>query len=348
MFRFARLKLTAWYLLIIMLLSISFSFVIYQVSSRELRRIERQQRLFIERRFSNGSIIFKPFPPYIDPNLFPETRNRLLLLLIIINSGIFFVSGTLGYFLAGRTLKPIKEMIDEQNRFISDASHELRTPLTALKSSIEVNLRNPKITLKEAKNLLAESIEEVNKLQSLTDGLLSLSQYQKQKNQLVFQKLYLSTIVEDAINKIQALAQQKKIQIKNTVKNLEIEGNKDGLIELFIILLDNAVKYSHEEGEVEISSQKNDGFVTISIKDNGIGISSEDLPHIFDRFYRADSARSKKGAGGFGLGLSIAQKIVENHHGFISVDSKIGKGSTFKIKLPLRQPSVFKKEGFFS
>lgn len=343
MFTSARLKLTAWYLSIIMALSVSFSVVIYKVITYEVDRFARIQRLRIERRFREGEF-FPPemhFPdtlpriPIMDPELVEETKRRLIFMLIVVNGGILIVSGGFGYILAGRTLKPIKDMLDEQNRFITDSSHALLTPLTSLKSAMEVNLRDKNLTLKDAKTLIAESIQEVNKLQSLSDKLLQLAQYQKPQTQTKFETLNLTDIVKKSISQIEPLAKQKDIVIQNNVSDIKIVGNKYELCDLFVTLLDNAVKYSSRKQPVIVCSQKTDGDVNISIKDQGIGIDKKDIPYIFDRFFRADRARTKTDVQGYGLGLSIAKRITDIHHGFLTVESKPYKGSKFTIRLPI-------------
>ena len=334
MFRSARIKLTAWYLLIIMCVSLLFSFIIFKVESNEIDRFERIQRLRIERRLNQ----FQPPPfqiPTNNPELLEETKQRLLIMLAVINLGILFISGGLGYVLAGRTLKPIKEMMDEQNRFISDASHELRTPLTSLKSAFEVYLRNKQPTIPESKTLVKESINEVNKLQSLSDSLLQLAQYQTPNGNAKLEKLSVPQVIKEAIHKITPIAKQKEITIEYTPIEIIIKGNKYGLIDAIIILLDNAVKYSPDKSKVTVKTETVKNFVLISVKDNGIGINEKDLPNIFDRFYRADITRSKSHIAGYGLGLSIAKKIVDLYHGSISVKSKLGKGSNFTVRLPL-------------
>ena len=136
------------------------------------------------------------------------------------------------------------------------------------------------------------------------------------------------------MKKITPLADMKKIQIKNTGKTEFIKGNKEMLADLLVILLDNAVKYSHESSVINIQTSTKEGYVGIDIEDNGIGISKKDLPKIFERFYRADTARSRDGYGGYGLGLPIAYNIAKLHHGNITVKSIIGKGSVFTVKLP--------------
>lgn len=275
--------------------------------------------------------------PLLDPDLINETKHRLIVILLTVDGVILVASGLLGYLLAGRTLEPIKIMVDEQNRFITDASHELRTPLTALKSSLEVHLRDKDLTLTDAKTLIKESITDVNKLQSLSDELLQLAQYQKPNGNIVFAKISLLELVNEVIRKITPVARKKNIAIVTKIKDYEIEGNKHGLHDMLIILLDNAIKYSPSNKDVIISTGKSHGQVNISIKDHGIGIDPKDIPYIFDRFYRADRAKSKTTVSGYGLGLSIARKIVSIHSGTIAVKSELNKGSKFIIKLPVTQ-----------
>jgi signal transduction histidine kinase len=325
-----------------MIISISFSLVIYEVLTNELERFAQIQRTRIERRLNDFN---SPPPelrqqfqaiPKFDPELVKETKERLVLALIFINFGIIVISGVVGYFLAGKTLKPIQEMVDEQNRFISDASHELRTPLTSLKTAMEVSLRDKNFSVQNAKTLIIESIGEVNQLQALSEHLLQLAQYQKSNNHTIFKTVFLADLVEKSIAKVTPIAKKKQITIINKTRDAKLYGSKYGLIDLLVILLDNAVKYSNKKSFVEIASQKTAKSVSISIQDKGIGIHEKDIPHIFDRFYRADSARSKNQASGYGLGLSIAKKIIDVHNGFIYVKSKINKGTTFTVQLPLK------------
>ncbi len=340
MFHSARLKLTSWYLLIIMLISFSFTAVIYRVLSYEIERFAKIQRFRIESNRIGGELFLHTYPPpatpLLDPDLIAETKHRLFVILLTVNGVIFLASGALGYLLAGRTLEPIKIMVDEQNRFITDASHELRTPLTALKSSLEVHLRDKDLTLKDARILIKDSITDVNKLQSLSDGLLQLTQYQKSNGNIIFTKISLLELINEVIRKATPVAKKKNITIITKIKDYEIEGYKHGLYDILMILLDNAIKYSPNNKDVIISTGKSHGQVNISIKDQGIGIDQKDISYIFDRFYRADRAKSKTTVSGYGLGLSIAKKIVSIHNGSISVESELKKGSKFTVKLPVK------------
>ncbi len=348
MFTKTRLKLTAWYLLIIMLISISFSAVVYHALTFEFNRILRIEKLREEGK------LFPPRPGFIipfrddvprhgihmsapNPEVIQEAKNRLLYILGIINGGILIFSGTAGYFLAGRTLRPIKEMIDEQNRFITDASHELRTPLTILRSELEVVLRNKQITAKEAQELLNSNLEEVKNIQMLSDELLQLAQFQKPLQTSMFSELNVFTVIASATKKLKLLALKKKITIKNNVdKNIKIVGEEKSLVELFTILIDNAIKYSSLPSTITIQSETGKNHVEIYVIDEGIGIDKKDFPYIFDRFYRANKSRSKQNVAGYGLGLAIAKKIVEFHQGTIQIKSTPHKGSTFTVYLPTK------------
>jgi two-component system, OmpR family, sensor histidine kinase CiaH len=334
MFQKARIKLTAWYLLIIMLISIIFSMVIYSGINGELGRFERLQELRLRR--EHQLMISAPLPPEIhglDRESIAAARMRLTLTLIFINVGIFAVAGFSGYFLAGRTLNPIKKMVDEQNRFITDASHELRTPLTSLKTSIEVNLRNKNITLDQAKELIKSNLEDVENLQVLSDGLIHLAQYQEPNGNIIFENISTKDIIDDAIGKVNAIAEDNKIQINSKIEKLNFEGDRKSLTELLVILLDNSIKYSKKNSSIKINVTEVSGKTVISVSDEGIGIDDKDLPNIFNRFYRAEKSRSKKNVPGYGLGLSIAKKIVEIHNGLINVKSEKGKGTTFTVTL---------------
>ena len=334
MFTSARIKLTAWYLVIIMAVSLVFSLMVYNILMREVNRFAQAQRIRIENRWGPFG---NPVPTIVvpDPDLIDEIRRRIVLTLVLIDSGILVISGGLGYFLAGRTLKPIQNMVDEQNRFISDASHELKTPLTSLKVGMEVFLRDKRPKLGDAKAVISESMSEISRLQSLSESLLQLTQYQKTNSQIKFSRILSSVFIAAAVKKLEPLAAAKKIAISFPREDFLINGNLYSLTDLLVILLDNAIKYSAVDSSVEIRTKKTDRSVLISVTDHGSGIPKADLSHIFDRFYRADSARGKSESGGYGLGLAIAKKIVESHKGTISVTSKMGSGSTFTIRFPL-------------
>jgi two-component system sensor histidine kinase CiaH len=326
MFRQARIKLTAWYLAIIMTISLSFSGVIYVGVNRELVRIENFQRTRILG-ILHGYPISMNVSPVPDTDAINEARARIILTLGLINLSILILSGLGGYFLAGLTLDPIKNMVDDQRKFVGNASHELRTPLTSLMTEIEVAMRDKKITLGSARKLLASNLEEVKKMNKLSNYLLKLNKSEDDSAKLDFKGVDLKTIALDAIDKVTPLAVASKVKITEELESVKVRGNGESLTELTIILLDNAVKYSKKDGKVEIKTAGK----SLTVTDHGVGISQADILHIFDRFYRADSSRSKVDADGYGLGLSIAKSIATAHRARIKVESKLGKGSTFTL-----------------
>ena len=335
MFHSTRLKLTAWYLLLIIFISLVFSVVIYIDVNRELGRLEHFQTIRQERiKDDFGDLPVPPVSMAVDMQLIKEARARLIANLILLNICIVAGSGVAGYFLAGRTLNPIKKMVDNQARFIGDASHELKTPLTSLRSEIEVFLRSKKITLKEANDILKSNLEDVIRLQSLTDSLMEFASYESAGTNIPFEKLQLTSSIADAIKNITPLAKAKDIQIINKTVKVSIFGNEQSLSRLFTILLDNAIKYSDKKKKVTITNGVSNNIAYVKITDQGVGIKEDDLKNIFNRFYRTDKSRSSNEVSGYGLGLSIASEIVRIHNGSIEAKSS-EKGSVFIVEFPV-------------
>lgn len=343
MFHRTRITLTLWYLLIIMAISIAFSTVIYLGSTREFDRILRIQQYRLQhpevriRTFPQGTFQIQPdeLRGSSDPQVIAEAKTRLLIELISVNTVILLLAGIAGYFLAGLTLKPIQVMLDEQNRFITDASHELSTPLTSLRTTIEVSLREKQLDKKKAKEILRSNLEEVDSLQALSSKLIELTQYQKTNGNFHTTNISLVHVITQAIRKVSPLANQKHITIATHFINTTVFGEEKSLEELFVILLDNAIKYSPEKKDISIQMEKRNKKIVVSVIDQGIGIAKEDIPRIFDRFYRADKSRTKQEAFGYGLGLSIAKRIIAVHKGTIEVQSKQDVGTTFSVVLPI-------------
>jgi len=194
-----------------------------------------------------------------------------------------------------------------------------------------VALRNPKLTKTQAAGLLESNLEEVAKLKTLSDGLLRLASTDTLK---LDQNVSLKAVAEQAIERWAKIAKAQKISIKTDLSDVSARGDQQILIDLVSILIDNAIKYSPAGAAVSVSSRPKDRGACISVSDQGQGIKASELPHIFERFYRSDKSRSKEPGQGYGLGLAIARKIAELHHGFIEVNSTPGHGSTFTLNLP--------------
>lgn len=353
-FRSTRIQLTVFYLAIIMMVSIFFSLIVFRTSAVEMERGMRSQAIRILPRTQfypllPSDLVRRDFPFYWPfdwsenndnpANFYQEAfeagKRRLAWQLVYLNSAILILAGAAGYFLAGRTLKPIALMLEEQKRFVADASHELRTPLTAMKSEIEVALRDKNLKVDEARELLGSNLEEVDKLKSLTDYFLALNKYQDDGLKTGYEEFNLKQVLEEIILRFSNQIKDKEIEIKQNFLDLVIKANRVSVAELFSVLLDNAIKYSKRSGVVEILILRENRWAVVKIKDYGVGIKEADLPHIFERFYRGDESRNKEETKGYGLGLSIAQNIVDRHLGKIKAESVHGAGSTFTVWLPI-------------
>jgi len=335
-FRSAYIRLTLFYVLIVMVISLSFSAVLYGISYQELGRgLNRQAQSICNAGPSDG---FRCSPlielEKIRHTQLDESRIHLLLNLVYFNILILLASAILSYLLAKQTLRPIEEMVEAQQRFTADASHELKTPLTAMKTEIEVALRDKKLSLSDTKSIFESNLEEINKLESLASALLRLSKY-KEETKFEFSELDLTDIVIEAYEKVESIAKNKAIKFKNNLSSIKVKGDRSSLIELFVILLDNAIKYSPKNSQISIDVEKQDKHALVRVCDSGVGIDKKDLPFIFDRFYRTDSSRTQNESHGYGLGLAIAKSIAELHDAQISVESKIKKGTTFEVKFNL-------------
>jgi signal transduction histidine kinase len=207
-----------------------------------------------------------------------------------------------------------------------------------MRGEIEVALKKERQN-EEYKKVLKSLLEEINKLQKIIDNLLFLARIESKNIKLSFEKVQLDEILLEAFEEIETLAKRKKISlILKRVDQASVEGDETLIKRLFVNLIDNAIKYTHEDGKVEISLTKERNFAKFIIKDTGIGIPENEIPYIFDRFYRVEKARSRE-TGGSGLGLAIAKWIVEAHKGKIEVRSKVSEGSLFAISFPIDTPS---------
>jgi hypothetical protein len=331
MFKHARLKLTLWYLLILMSVTIFFSLIIHQLFLVQVKSFVKEQRFRIERRYG----FVQPSEPW-DVEFIEAADRRATLTLLLINGGIFLVAGSLGYFLAGQTLKPIQIMVDEQNRFVTDSSHELRTPLTSLKTATEVALRDKKLSVAIARAVLKDNLGDINRLGTLSSNLLRLAQFSLVDKKPIFSKISTRKIIQKALQHVNHLAKSKDISIINHAPNYFLFGSEPDLVDLLAILLDNALKYSRSGASIEIDSKKTSTSLSLSVSDHGCGIAEKDLPHLFERFFRSDQSRTA--TDGFGLGLSIAKRITEAHRGTLKVTTEPNSGSTFVVELPLSKP----------
>ncbi len=260
---------------------------------------------------------------------------------ILLGLGVLFIAVAVAfsYFMSKRALIPIQDAYNRQRQFVADASHELRTPLSVIFSSVEALKMDTSLTSDEFSRKTIERLgDETKRMTKLINDLLTLARTDDAKLQVEKKPFDLRACAERTLQSLQELASKKRIALNfHAHEQIEFLGDADKCTQLLYILVDNAIKYTPDGGTVSLSlSQhitKQRKVVTISVSDTGIGIAPEHLPRIFDRFYRADKARTRQ-IGGHGLGLSIAKWIVEAHDGNIQVQSEVGKGTTFTITFP--------------
>ncbi len=316
-FQRARLKLTAFYVGIIAVILIVFSLVLYYSFVKNIRDN-------FEGNFSNDQA---------QELVIGKTTDQLQVIILFIDFVILLVSSGLGYFLAGKTLKSIQQAMDKQKQFIADASHELRTPLSVMQTNLEVALREKEWNQERGRALIVSAIDEVKLMAKLTEDLLMLLKLENQQKNYTLKRVDISKIVEQVVRKMQNIALRNQIQLSVThAEAAFIEGDTEALQQLIMNILSNALKFNRTEGSIYATIKRHRGNVIIRIQDTGIGIAKEDLPHVFERLYRADRARRRN--GGTGLGLSIAQEIVRKHNGTINIESEIGKGTAVTIIFP--------------
>jgi signal transduction histidine kinase len=315
-FVWARIKLTALYLLIIILTLAVYSTAMYVSLLNNVH-----------------SEVFETADQVIRHHIYEAAVDHIQFQILSIDTAIFFIAALGSYLLAGMTLKPIKRSLEAQESFSADASHELRTPLAVMKTDIEVLLRGKEMLSENVRNVLHSNLEEINSLTSMTGDLLELSRGKTAKAEPVV----LSTIVQQQVDQLQGLAVQKNIalsfQVSAAAKEAIVNGEMQALGRIFKNSIANALTYTREGGLVTVSIECSYKDISVTVLDNGIGISEKDLPHIFKRFYKADNARSGQGTG---LGLALAKDIVDQYRGTILIKSELNKGTAVVITLPTR------------
>lgn len=302
-----------------------------------------------------------------------NTRQSFLSTMILISTGVVFLAGLISWVVLGRALSPLETIADtvdqinkaddlsrripyqgnpkdelgylalsfnqtlqrletlftSQQRFLADVSHELRTPLTVIKGNVDL-IRRIKVA---DEDILNGMDDEVGRLNRLVGGLLMLAQAESGKLALNFGQVELDLLLTEVFTEVRVLASNKVKVHLNDIDQVIVRGDRDRLKQVLLNLIANAIQYTPAGGEVFLSLSKIADQGRLIVRDTGPGIPAKDLPHIFDRFYRAEKSRTRSRSSGFGLGLSIAKWIIEQHGGQIKVESKEGEGTTFVIWL---------------
>lgn len=255
----------------------------------------------------------------------------------------FFITGfisliilfTISYYLAYKTIAPIKEVFEKQKQFIADASHELRTPIAIIKTNLALVSSNKDKTIESQGKWMNYIDLQTDRMSHLIDDMLSLAKLDEDKKVLNLQPININKILENLLMSFEAVFFENKIELQNNLKdNFFINGDLEEIKKLFNILMDNAIKHTFPNGTITITSSKLKSKMEIIITNTGEGIPDKDLEKIFERFYRSDESRQRK-TGGYGLGLAIANSIVISHKGKIYARSNAGKDTSFIVELPI-------------
>ncbi|HLL79862.1 MAG TPA: ATP-binding protein, partial [Ktedonobacteraceae bacterium] len=264
-----------------------------------------------------------------------DALNLLMILLLSVGGVALLGAGVGGLFLSNRALAPARLAWTNQQRFIADAAHELRTPLTLLRADSEVLLRGRKKLQPDDAMLLEDIVAETNHMSNIATNLLTLARLDNNAVHREHEVVNLAELARKAARRIAALADEKHISVQLESEGVPtVIGDPMLLEQALLILLDNAVKYNRQDGRILVRTEEHDHQARLEVRDTGIGIAAEHLPHMGERFYRVDKARSRE-AGGTGLGLSIARSIATTHGGQLALTSVPDQGTTVTMTLPL-------------
>lgn len=327
LFEHTRLKLTAIFALIMATVIIIFSVALYNVIAKNIRvRLNA------------------PRPPATVFSVMPEARIPLEMQklvrqeilsdikgnLILFDVFLFMLVSVIGYILAGKALEPAQKAYERQKRFVADASHDLRTPLAAMQSEIEIALRG-KTDTGHFRSVLTSNLEEVQTMSRLVTDLLLLVRIDAGTEKLVQEPISVSEVVSSIVKKVQSEADKKGLILSQDIVEGEILGSRTLIERALTNIIENAVAYT-KTGAIALKGILKDKEYQVTVSDTGVGISKEELPRVFDRFYRGEQARSN--ASNSGLGLAIAKEIITAHHGLIAIESVSEQGTIVTVRLP--------------
>lgn len=338
MFRSARLKLTLFYLGILALFNLTVTLSVRVYAEHEFLRSNSIQRSEFQQ-WVGSFLDARPPRSHLDLESIQAQQTQIVRAhlnhgLFIINLAALGLGGLLSYWFAGRTLRPIEQAHETQARFTADASHELRTPLANMRLENEVLLRQKHATEEEYRQQIKSNLEDIQRLERLSNNLLALHQY----GQTALERTYVVVdhIVKEAVDQVKASASAKRVKVSTDLDAANVQVHQASMVQLLDILLDNALKYGAKGGEVRIvgTEKTKAGRYVLSVIDKGPGLAASDVPHIFDRLYRGDKARSAKVAG-YGLGLALAQEIASANNAQIIARNNPEGGARFDVTMEL-------------
>lgn len=270
---------------------------------------------------------------FADYSAASEEISATIIFTILLFSGTMLIFLLISIWLSGYAMRPVAKAWAQQQQFVADASHELKTPLTAILATNNILLSNPDLTIREQEKWIENSQAEANHMKDLIANMLFLAKSEDEQVQLVLSEISLSDIVTDTTLQFEPVAFENGTLIDSSIEEaITIQGDLTQMRQLVHILIDNACKYAGESGYVKVCLRREGGTIKLEVCNSGKPIPAEDLPHIFERFYRSDKARTQQNqSGGYGLGLAIAKSIADRHKAQISAASSEEGGTTFTV-----------------
>jgi signal transduction histidine kinase len=337
MFKSARLQLTTFYLIAIICVSFLTTFGTRIVAENAFENDNSNARGEISRivRQEVGLPLLQYPLEKVQQNQDSSAHDRLLVWTIYFNVIAIIAGVPISYWFAGRTLRPIEEAHKLQVKFASDASHELNTPLSVMKTENEVFLRQKSFTQPEARTQLLSNLEEIQRLELLTNNLLALSDFAHARK-IKLSSMKSTEVANNAISQLTKIDSEQSKRVKVSVVNRKIFGNLESLSQVIFIFLDNAIKYSPKGSDINLVGEVKENTFVFSVIDQGNGVAQKDMPKIFERLYRGDINRSSK-IPGHGLGLALAKEIANANQAGLSVSNNQDKGATFSLILNLHK-----------
>jgi two-component system sensor histidine kinase CiaH len=263
-----------------------------------------------------------------------QTIGRLVLLLLPLGLGGLGAALFGGLYMAGRAMRPARESFEKQRAFVADASHELKTPLTLIRADTEMVLYRGHLN-QEDRKLVEHSLAEIERMGAILSDLLLVARLDAGEADVATKPFDLVSVLSEEAERFGVRAADKEVHLEvQTPSDLPARGDSKRTRQIIAVLLDNAVRFVPPGGSIAVSGRLQDRWVEASVTDTGPGISSEHLPRVFDRFYRAEASRTRSTSGGTGLGLAIARELVRAQHGDLVAESVEGRGVTFRLRLP--------------
>ena len=322
-FKRAVITLTVYYTILVFIILAIFNLMVYGLFTNSIRMGDNE---------AAERTLLREHASRLGESGIQEMQDNLLNILLYSDVMILLFTLVISYISSKKTLAPLETAYKKQTMFVANAAHELRTPLAVMKAGSEVILRS-KRNIDEYEKFIKESLDEIERLTILSNDLLFLAHNSKKKVGLI-SKISFSEICKKQIEIMKAYALTKSIKINDSIENdLMVNGVKDDLTRLIINLLKNAIDYNKKEGQVTLSLKRKGNNIILSIEDTGVGIKENNIPYIFERFYKTDDSRTENSSGA-GLGLSIVKEIVDEHNGLIEVHSKINIGTIFIFTIP--------------